>query len=104
MWKRILQIDYEALADHVLTRYVDNDDPRQMTFEGIRDVLKKHIDTMMSEVVNMPDADEELTGILFEHYIGGVVMSTMVTSNPGVVVRRGEHSLMLPLVIIELTV
>lgn len=102
MWKRMLQIDYEAVTDHVLTHYGEIDTPKTMTFEDFRSVLSKHVDSMMSGEVNKADDDEALTNILFEHYIGGHVASTMVTSNPGVVVRRGEHSLMLPLVIIEL--
>lgn len=102
MWKRIVQINYESVADHILTNYGEIDTPKILGFEDFHSVLSKHMDSMMSGEVNKADDDEELTNILFEHYMGGHVASTMVTSNPGVVVKRGEHSLMLPLVIIEL--
>lgn len=103
MWKRILPIDYEELADHLLAGYAMDckDWPAEpFDFQMAKNVLIDHVEAIMED--GECCADDNLTDLLFKNHIHGAVKNIHVTSLPGTVVFRDGHSLKLPLVIIEL--
>jgi hypothetical protein len=103
MWKRIVQIDYEEVADHLLVCHALDTPVEMLTFEQARNILAEHVELMMDES-DYHRPDEKLTDILFRHYTSGTIVSTHVTTRPGAVVIRDGHPLKLPLVLIELEI
>jgi len=100
----LVEIDYEELAKHLNDHYTGEHDPFLLGlvgFDRFREVLVDHVEQAMDED-NKHVADTVLLGILFKYHICGVVTNVTVTHTPGIVVQLPEHSLALPLVLIEL--
>lgn len=102
MWERFVSIDYEALADYLLSRYNVDLPASCGHFERFRGALQDHLEVIMDLEPNIEDPDPELTELLFKHHVGGEPIAARVTRSPGIVVIREGQGVPLPRVIIEL--
>lgn len=104
MLKRILAVDYDALTSYLLTRSDLDDDPGSyLEFDAVQAHLLKEVEKLMT----LPEDDRdcffnpELLDILMDDLGPDTVISATVTKGVGIVTRRGDHLLKLPLILIE---
>lgn len=100
----LVPVDYERLAEFLLHRSTDVNNPLDLKFESIRDYLEKSTSAMLTN----PDTryeeieDSDLTKLLLEEYSFGIIDEVVITSSPGIVVPVDGHLLKLPLVLIKI--
>lgn len=102
MGDSFVYIDYQHLADHMVSRYdVDNPSPLGR-FGQFRAVLENQLEMLISPDPFVTDEDEELTELLLEHYTCGSIQSIHLTTKPAIVVSSKSGCIALPLIIIKL--
>lgn len=98
MYKRVLDIDYDALLEYMATLSEYSDTPDFFEFEQIQAYLSREVESMMTCDDADTAADPCLIDILMEDLDDETVLSYMVTPGPGRVIMFDGHPLMIPLV------
>ncbi|MNG46929.1 hypothetical protein D3C79_47930 [compost metagenome] len=100
MYKRILDIDYDALLNYLASLPEVADDQTFFEFDNLQSYLAREVELMMT--CDDPDtaADQCLIDIMIEDLEDESVVDYVVTSTPGRVVTFDGHPLMIPLVLI----
>lgn len=119
MARRILSIDYTAIAEHLAKRLEEAQDPdapvHQLEFFGVRGILTSHVQELALQLHKpfnrrRPDSifgerdvneDTVLTDLLFADQGESVVIDMAVSSLPGHVARVKGKTFIMPAVIIE---
>lgn len=96
-------VDYEELAEYLQQHYYHNADTPLPTaaFDHVRGVLAQHVEDMLD--VDNNASDTGLTDILLRHFHAGTIDDIYVTKAPGYVSCRHGRTVMLPLVLIQVS-
>lgn len=114
MYKRLLQVDYCALAQLLSDRLDAAQDPdipeHELSFAITRSILASKVDSLLVELHKpfngRPPLDQEvdpLVDLLFADRGRDVVMDMAVSHSPGYVARVHGKNVMLPLIFIEVS-
>ena len=120
MWTPIVEIDYTALAKHIVRHAwsgwspVEGESANHVAmaptpditprhaFEVLKSHLKERTQQFMDFEALLSGEDEELLQLLMAHYTDGHITDITVSAKPGIVVRLDEGTLILPLILIKL--
>lgn len=102
MGRHFVYINYENLAEHLVSRYDVDNPSNEFRFNKFKTVLDDQVQMMISSDPFAGDDDEELTELLLEHYTWGSIKSVYVTPQPAIVATCKYGHIPLPLIFIEL--
>ena len=122
MWAPIVEIDYPALAKHIVqfawsgwspVEGADENVSEALTaptpgvsplhaFEVIKTNLSERVQCFMDYEYPLSGKDEEMLSVLMKHHTQGEITDITISARPGIVVRLDEGMLILPLILIKL--
>lgn len=112
MYKRLLRVDYPAVAELLYTKLQEAQDPdmppHELCFATTRSILAGKVDALLVDLHRpfngaSPVDNDPLLNILFADQGRSSVMDMTVSTSPGFVARVHGQNVVLPLILIEVS-